>query len=288
MITADEEEQGPARLLFRGNRLDRMTREQCRALVERERKRAEGDPAALANSATGDQLPLGSLSPVEAELSGSSRSSRVRGGPESVSVDGVEFTIAASFAMVSESAPIQLPPSSPPRIGHELEITPAEYAAPVRRHFETKTIDEYNNLLPKLTANPHLHRAFFESWISEATATDEPYADEIQVHNNADGEAVPPDMEFEYSNGMLYDHDVPDPEVGTGCTCEGPCNPRSKTCSCVRRQKLYYYNLDLDGFAYNAYVASVLDMLAALPQMPEQESAPRPLCIVGYTSVHSH
>ena len=58
-------------------------------------------------------------------------------------------------------------------------------------------------------------------------------------------------MEFEYSNEMLYGQDVPDPELGLGCGCDGPCDPYSTTCLCVKRQRLYTYDVPLSGFAYD-------------------------------------
>jgi hypothetical protein len=245
----EDQEEKPvqsSRLLFRPNRLDGMTREQWRALVERERTRTAPGGASAKPAANDNRS---SLSPIDAELT---PSNVLLSSPRTptVSVDGVDFTVRASFNMGTQHYPIEIPASPEPVYGQGIEITPAQFRAPVRRHFETKTIDAYNRMLPQLTANPDLHRAMFQNWITEATAADEPYADEIRVYNEADKEAEAPDMEFEYSNGMLYDHDVPDPEIGTGCGCAGPCNPKSRTCSCVKRQKLFYYGEEMDGFAY--------------------------------------
>lgn len=161
------------------------------------------------------------------------------------------MTVTASYTFGSADEPIEVAPSPPSVLPPPPQETPEEFRAPVRRHFETKTIDAYNRLLPTLTANPSLHRVMFENWISEATARDEPEADDIHVYNDADEDAEAPDMEFEYSNEVLYNHEVPDPEIGTGCGCDGPCDPKSRSCSCIRRQKLYFYDLDVNGFAYD-------------------------------------
>ena len=227
----DDEPEGPGRLKFRPDRLQEMTKAEWRAMVRARPRNGS------------------SLSPIDADLSLPRRA-----GPHSNSVDRAESTIAKSHRSGTVGRPIEIPPS-PSAIathGTELEITPLRYRAPVRREFETRTIDLYNLMLPQLTANPDLHRAMFQNWISEATACDEPHADEIRVYNEADIEGEAPAMEFEYSNQMLYDHDVPDPEVGTGCGCQGPCDPKSRTCSCVKRQKLYCYDLPIEGFAYES------------------------------------
>ncbi|OCF75103.1 hypothetical protein I204_03952 [Kwoniella mangroviensis CBS 8886] len=139
--------------------------------------------------------------------------------------------------VLSEILPDPLPPSD--RIGR------------ANRMLNTKLIDEWNRRKPHLTNNPSLHRAVFEAYMAQSTSIDEPQADEIRVVNDIDGEGAPPDFEFQYSNDMLYNPDVPDPELGVGCDCDGPCDPNNKNCSCVRRQELYFYDLGMKGFAYD-------------------------------------
>ncbi|WWD05642.1 hypothetical protein V865_003723 [Kwoniella europaea PYCC6329] len=139
--------------------------------------------------------------------------------------------------VLSEVLPDPLPPSD--RIGR------------ANRILNTKLIDEWNRRKPHLTNNPSLHRAVFEAYMAQSTSIDEPQADEIRVINDIDGEGAPPDFEFQYSNDMLYNPDVPDPELGIGCDCDGPCDPNNKNCSCVRRQELYFYDLGMKGFAYD-------------------------------------
>lgn len=130
-----------------------------------------------------------------------------------------------------------------------LEQPPPERRGVVRRELNTHEVDRWNKILPYLTSNPALHRTIFQSWMLELS-NGELQAPEIQVYNDVDDEGAPPDMEFEYSNDMLYHEDVPDPELGPGCSCEGPCDPASKTCSCLKRQELYSYGL-VKGFAYD-------------------------------------
>jgi histone-lysine N-methyltransferase SUV39H len=134
----------------------------------------------------------------------------------------------------------------------EPEQPSSERRGTARRELNTTEVDAWNRILPTLTRNPALHRAMFESWMLESTC-DEPEAAPIKVYNDVDSEGAPPDMEFVYSNRMLYHKDVPDPELGLGCDCDGPCDPKSTTCSCLKRQELYSYNL-VEGFAYDECV----------------------------------
>lgn len=132
-----------------------------------------------------------------------------------------------------------------------LEQPPEELRGKARREVGDE-ITEYNLIMRNLTSNPELQCEVFAGYIGQATAHDEPFAPEIRVVNKVDHPGKPPAFEFVYSNEMLYHEGVPDPELGTGCDCEGPCDPNSTTCSCVKRQELYFYNLSgLSGFAYD-------------------------------------
>ncbi|KAL1411831.1 hypothetical protein Q8F55_002799 [Vanrija albida] len=102
-----------------------------------------------------------------------------------------------------------------------------------------------------LASRPELFCSIVESVISMATSDDEYAAPEIKVVNEVDGQGVPPPSDYEYSNKMLYSSAIPDPELGKGCDCEGPCDPNSQTCSCVARQQLYFYNLGHTGFQWD-------------------------------------
>ncbi|BEI86087.1 hypothetical protein CcaverHIS002_0603740 [Cutaneotrichosporon cavernicola] len=123
------------------------------------------------------------------------------------------------------------------------ELAPAGMAVKVNRHLDMHIIDQYHKLISKGSfLNPAIHREVFEMYMSMFTAVDEPNAPAIKVVNHIDG--VPPNFEFQYSNQMLYSTEVPEPELGQGCGCEGPCDPLSTTCLCVKRQQLYFYNLE--------------------------------------------
>lgn len=136
-------------------------------------------------------------------------------------------------------------------VARPLEQPPDELRGKARREVGNE-ITEYNLVMRNLTNNPELQCEVFAGYIGQATAHDEPFAPEIRVVNKVDHPGKPPAFEFVYSNEMLYHSGVPDPELGTGCDCEGPCDPNSQTCSCVKRQELYFYNLPgLSGFAYD-------------------------------------
>ena len=124
---------------------------------------------------------------------------------------------------------------------------PAERRGKAVRAFNCMLVDEWNRRAATLTRNPALHRSIFEAYIAQS----ELESGEIKVINEVDVDGAPPDFEFECSNEMLYHPEVPDPELGLGCTCEGPCDPLSTTCTCVKRQELYMYGIGLKGFAYN-------------------------------------
>ncbi len=94
------------------------------------------------------------------------------------------------------------------------------------------------NALPPSARHASNLQAIFEAEIAANTAEDEPNAPPIRVINDVDDEPTPP-MEFYYSNLMWHSTDVPRPDFDAlkGCGCIGACNPLSKTCACVRRQR---------------------------------------------------
>ncbi|KAF9043087.1 hypothetical protein BJ165DRAFT_1348945 [Panaeolus papilionaceus] len=81
-------------------------------------------------------------------------------------------------------------------------------------------------------------REIFEATIQENTAEDEPDAPLIKVINDVDDEPTPP-WEFYYTNLMWHAEGVPPPDIENlqGCDCEGVCGSKSKTCSCLARQR---------------------------------------------------
>lgn len=92
----------------------------------------------------------------------------------------------------------------------------------------------------------------FEAAISENTADDEPFAPQIYVINDVDDELTPP-YEFHYSNLMWHGKGVPRPDTENlkGCNCHGPCDPNSRTCSCVKRQQQLVVDSGISGFIYD-------------------------------------
>ena len=127
----------------------------------------------------------------------------------------------------------------------ESQLTPDDRRGTAKRVFNAAQVDDWNRRLPTLTKNPALHRAIFEAFVSEK----ELESGGITVANKYDG--APPDLEFEYANDTLYHPDVPDPELGLGCDCNGPCAPNSSTCTCLKRQQAYFYDSGIQGFAYD-------------------------------------
>lgn len=105
--------------------------------------------------------------------------------------------------------------------------------------------------------NAPVIRKMFEAMIATNTAEEEFQAPSIRVINEVDDEPTPP-WEFYYTNKIYHTNDVPAPEYATlkGCNCIGKCNPESKTCACIKRQREAYrdqiegdagFNYDEDG-----------------------------------------
>lgn len=99
--------------------------------------------------------------------------------------------------------------------------------------------DHINVMSEFLRMHPKM-RAVFETSILENTVEDEPDAPPIKVFNIQDDEPTPP-WEFHYSNKMWHGEGVPPPDVTRleSYDCVGKCDPRSKTCACVKRQRKY-------------------------------------------------
>ncbi|KAJ7248212.1 hypothetical protein B0H12DRAFT_721892 [Mycena haematopus] len=102
-----------------------------------------------------------------------------------------------------------------------------------------------------LRMSPHM-RHVFESAIRENTANDEPDAPWIDIVNDVDDEPTPP-WEFFYTNKLWLGEGIDPPDMTklVGCDCKGRCDPKSKTCSCLRRQKEFSTGYFSDGFAYD-------------------------------------
>ncbi|KAH9839555.1 uncharacterized protein C8Q71DRAFT_795758 [Rhodofomes roseus] len=107
--------------------------------------------------------------------------------------------------------------------------------------------DQINALHPRARKEGDMQVKLFEQAIIENTFEDEPHAPPICIVNDIDDELTPP-FEFHYSNLMWHGSGVPKPDIVNlrGCGCLGPCDPNSKTCSCLARQKEHHP----DGFLY--------------------------------------
>lgn len=95
-------------------------------------------------------------------------------------------------------------------------------------------------------------KEMFEAVIYENTYEDEPDAPRISIVNDVDGDLeVTPAWEFHYSNRIWHSDGVPPPDFANlrGCDCEGHCDPKSQTCSCLKRQQ--EYSGHIRGFIYD-------------------------------------
>ncbi len=112
--------------------------------------------------------------------------------------------------------------------------------------------DRLNALPTSARQAGNMQVLIFEAEIRHNTVVDEPQAPPIAIINEVDDEPTPP-LEFYYSNLMWHGKGVPKPDYDNlqGCDCVGPCDPMSKTCSCVRRQKEVMKQSGLSGFIYD-------------------------------------
>ncbi|KAF8811272.1 SET domain-containing protein [Phlegmacium glaucopus] len=113
-------------------------------------------------------------------------------------------------------------------------FTPKSYYAKDLPH----SLQDHINSMSDYTQKMGGMRDLFKATILENTVEDEPNAPPIEVGNNVDSEATPP-WEFYYTNQMWLGEGVPPPDIKSlvSCTCKGGCNPKSKTCACLLRQR---------------------------------------------------
>lgn len=113
-------------------------------------------------------------------------------------------------------------------------------------------LNDHINAMSETTRNWDGMREAFEGVIRANTAREEPDAPPITLENYVDAAATPP-WEFHYSNRMWLGDDIPPPSIeGLGsCDCFGACDPKSKTCACVKRQEKWSKEYTPD-FAYTA------------------------------------
>ncbi|KAJ2930459.1 hypothetical protein H1R20_g6637, partial [Candolleomyces eurysporus] len=97
--------------------------------------------------------------------------------------------------------------------------------------------DQINSCSERFRMCPDM-RKVLTAEMSFNTMEDEPYAPPIQIINNVDHEPTPP-WEFHYANRIYHGPGVPDPDIANlrGCDCVGKCDPKSKTCACVQKQR---------------------------------------------------
>ena len=113
-------------------------------------------------------------------------------------------------------------------------FTPKTYYAKDLPH----SLQDHINSMSEYTQMLEGMRDLFKATILENTVEDEPDAPPIEVWNSVDTQATPP-WEFYYTNNMWLGEGVPPPDINTlvSCTCKGGCNPKSKTCACLLRQR---------------------------------------------------
>ncbi|KAI8993916.1 SET domain-containing protein, partial [Trametes punicea] len=111
--------------------------------------------------------------------------------------------------------------------------------------------DRLNSLSLAARRAGNMQVLVFEAEIRANTAEDEPDAPPVYIINEVDDEPTPP-LEFYYSNLMWHGEGVPKPDLENlqGCDCIGPCDPASKTCACVKRQRKYWDG-GSSGFIYD-------------------------------------
>lgn len=155
---------------------------------------------------------------------------------------------------------------------HQISVAPKDAAAVInpttyhgKNYRQAKDIptdlhDQINNLDNEQRARmSDVLRLIFEAQMVTNTAHDEPDAPYIHIYNNVDEDPTPP-FEFYYTNLMWHTEGVPPPDYQglKGCDCIGGCNPKSKTCACIERQRLQFRDEKNDpdrwlpqGFMYN-------------------------------------
>ncbi|ODN77113.1 hypothetical protein L202_05645 [Cryptococcus amylolentus CBS 6039] len=145
-------------------------------------------------------------------------------------------------------------PSPPPVPEVDLQTLYPDPPVPPDRIGIAKRVYEQTNMhawaAMSARSQPTRARSLFKTYIHQSTACDPYGPDSIPVYNEVDQDQRPPDFDFVYSNDMYYPEPMPAPEKGLGCGCDGPCDPQSATCTCLKRQELYYYDIGVKGFAY--------------------------------------
>ena len=126
-------------------------------------------------------------------------------------------------------------------------FTPKTYYAKNLPH----SLQDHINSMSEYTQMMQGMRDLFKATILENTVEDEPDAPPIEIWNSVDNQSTPP-WEFYYTNHMWLGEGVPPPDIKTllSCTCKGGCDPKSKTCACLLRQREAVGDPQLE-FAYD-------------------------------------
>ena len=113
-------------------------------------------------------------------------------------------------------------------------FTPKTYYAKDLPH----ALQDHINGMSEYTQMMQGMRDLFKATILENTVEDEPDAPPIEIWNSVDTQSTPP-WELYYTNNIWLGEGVPPPDITTllSCTCKGGCNPKSKTCACLLRQR---------------------------------------------------
>lgn len=154
----------------------------------------------------------------------------------------VELPSEQSSAAPQSSATVPLetaPPAATPTWG-DLR----KYLFAILRHCQrlipNRPHREYGTLPPKLKSDPDWADRY-QYMIKEATPKEWASPD-ILIVNEVDPEIQPcPPFEFLWTNEMFLGKNIPKATVPIkGCECIGKCDPNSKTCLCMRRQRRWY------------------------------------------------
>ncbi|KAI0823450.1 SET domain-containing protein [Trametes gibbosa] len=191
-----------------------------------------------------------SVEPPEQPITRSRRSQpyiRTPSDDVAVSQGGISRDAADAFTKAFEDAGFESLSWSTDRKRIAAEFTPL---VPLARNIPHELHDRLNSLSLGARYAGNMQLLIFEAEIRANTARDEPRAPPILIVNEVDDELTPP-LEFYYSNLMWHGEGVPEPDHENlhGCDCVGPCDPLSRTCACVKRQRECKW--DRGGFVYD-------------------------------------
>lgn len=229
---------------------DRLSTELNEPILISDSEPLDRDMSPLANSSDGDNLPQ-----IVNNSSRSASDEPLNYFPDDQSID----------------TPFESPPPSPTPDDPLRPVPVRTFGGFRSQNWKTYRQDP-DNFKPKYYLAkelPHSLQDHINSWseesrlhpdtvkimrssILENTADDEPDAPKIEIINEVDNDPTPP-WEFHYTNKMWHGEGVPPPDITglTNCSCVGKCDPKSKTCACVKRQQQYTSEV-IPDFAYDS------------------------------------